>query len=99
MTTSPALKMARDRLIFNKLANEKEEEKAREKAHEAMKFNAEQAERAAGTAQTMTAKESLRWAKATIKQKTRNKPKAGQGRKNYTNAKGYPRKAQSYGDN
>tara|TARA_R110000824_G_scaffold396728_1_gene598683 strand:- start:71 stop:349 length:279 start_codon:yes stop_codon:yes gene_type:complete len=77
-----------------KVNKEKEEEKAREKAHEAMKFNAEQAERAAkgfSAAQTMS-----NMAKAT---RVKPKSKKTYGKKNYTNAKGYPRKAQSYGDN
>ena len=75
--------------------NKKREEKAaRERAMEAMKFNAAMAERAAGTAQTMTAKEFGKMVKAT---RVKPKSKKTYGKKNYTNAKGYPRKPKTYG--
>mgnify|MGYP003149071562 FL=1 len=93
MTIKPMIHYAIKQSL--KVNKEKEEEKAREKAHEAMKFNAVQAERAAkafSAAQTMS-----NMAKATRVKKP--KSKKTYGKKNYTNAKGYPRKAQSYGDN
>jgi len=92
MTISPALKMARDELIFNKLANE---EKARERARQ-YEIAKEQAEAEAERMIRATDMEATAGVARTFS-KVKPKSRKTYGKKNYTNAKGYPRKPRTYG--
>ena len=93
MTISPIIHYAIKEQIKESLKdNKKREEKAaRERAMAAMEFNADMAERDA----TLGGVDRARGTRAT---RVKPKSKKTYGNKNYTNAKGYPRKPQSYGD-
>ena len=84
--------MASDMLIFNELANE---EKARKRArqHEIAEMRAQaEAERMIRATDMETTERAAR-----TFSKVKPKSRKTYGKKNYTNAKGYPRKPRTYG--